>query len=240
MKKVLVSVLCLSLILVVVGIVRFKPRLHGAIPKQEQNLLIFDLSGTLCDTRPFILKTLNSLGKKYGLEKVTDGALYKDMESRIMYKKIGIRWYNVVPIMLAMNKALERNVLKIKPFSDIKSIFKLINSRNWKIGIVTSSSMKFANSFIKKNNIENVRFILSGNLLVSKKYLLKYVSSHTQAKNIIYVGDETRDIKAAKANNMKTIAVTWGFHSKELLESYTPDYIVDSPTQVIDILQQTK
>ena len=53
---------------------------------------------------------------------------------------------------------------------------------------------------------------------------------------VIYVGDEERDIIASKKARIKNIAVTWGFNSKEKLSREKPDYIVDSPMQIIEIV----
>ena len=52
----------------------------------------------------------------------------------------------------------------------------------------------------------------------------------------MYVGDEDRDIIASKKVNIKTIAVTWGFNSKEKLSREKPDYLVDSPMQVCELM----
>lgn len=54
---------------------------------------------------------------------------------------------------------------------------------------------------------------------------------------VIYVGDEDRDIIAAKKTKIKTIAVTWGFNTNEKLSRENPDYLVDSPIQIVEALQ---
>lgn len=53
----------------------------------------------------------------------------------------------------------------------------------------------------------------------------------------IYVGDETRDIEAARKTNIEIIAVSWGYNSKQLLEKQKPDFLIDKPRQLVDILE---
>jgi len=53
-------------------------------------------------------------------------------------------------------------------------------------------------------------------------------------KAAIYVGDETRDIEAAKSH-IKAIAVSWGFNSAEVLASKTQIFLIHQPKQLIVI-----
>jgi phosphoglycolate phosphatase-like HAD superfamily hydrolase len=50
------------------------------------------------------------------------------------------------------------------------------------------------------------------------------------------VGDETRDIKAAHDNNLRAISVTWGFHFRNLLIRYNPDYVVDNTNDLLKLI----
>lgn len=55
---------------------------------------------------------------------------------------------------------------------------------------------------------------------------------------MVYVGDEDRDIIAAKKTMIRSIAVTWGYNSQKRLEAVGPDCIVNSPLQIIASLKQ--
>lgn len=52
----------------------------------------------------------------------------------------------------------------------------------------------------------------------------------------IYVGDSEVDVETAKNAGLPCVAVTWGFRDKGVLESMEPEYIIDSPMQIMDIL----
>jgi len=52
-----------------------------------------------------------------------------------------------------------------------------------------------------------------------------------------YVGDMTHDIKAGKAGGVKTIAITWGYDSKDKLEKVKPDFVIDDLKELDYILQ---
>lgn len=82
------------------------------------------------------------------------------------------------------------------------------------------------------------QFIFSGSGIFGKTKNLKFVKDKLGAKNIFYVGDEVRDVKAANEANIQSIAVTWGFHLKKLLESSSPKAIVDNPSDLIAIVSK--
>ena len=53
---------------------------------------------------------------------------------------------------------------------------------------------------------------------------------------MLYVGDSLVDIQTAKNSNLKAISVSWGFVDKEKLESSKPDYLIDKPQELVDII----
>jgi phosphoglycolate phosphatase-like HAD superfamily hydrolase len=57
---------------------------------------------------------------------------------------------------------------------------------------------------------------------------------------ILFVGDSIFDVETAKAAGMNSVAVSWGFSSKTDLSVYKPDYIVDNPLEILDILKKER
>jgi phosphoglycolate phosphatase len=50
-----------------------------------------------------------------------------------------------------------------------------------------------------------------------------------------YIGDTTGDIREAKMAGIRTVAVTWGWHSRERLAKLQPDYLIDNPSDLLSI-----
>jgi phosphoglycolate phosphatase len=53
---------------------------------------------------------------------------------------------------------------------------------------------------------------------------------------LFYIGDTLGDIHEAHEARVKSIAVTWGYHSRKELEKIKPDYIVDRPKALLNVL----
>lgn len=66
------------------------------------------------------------------------------------------------------------------------------------------------------------------------KVLEKFNLTNNEA---VYVGDSDVDIMTAKNSKMPCISVTWGFRNREFLIKHDAEIIIDSPDEIIDILE---
>ena len=57
-------------------------------------------------------------------------------------------------------------------------------------------------------------------------------------ENCFYVGDSDVDVKTANNAGVRCIACTWGFRSKVVLERENPEYIIDSPKEILDVVKE--
>lgn len=70
--------------------------------------------------------------------------------------------------------------------------------------------------------------------LITKSALLKNID----IKDCVFVGDTETDILAGKYMGMKTIGVSFGIRTKELLSAFKPDLIFDKPIELSSYLQE--
>ena len=77
--------------------------------------------------------------------------------------------------------------------------------------------------------------IFGGKGLSKKKMFEKGVKQlDTSPREVFFITDTVGDLKEAQEFGLKTIAVTWGFHGRELVKTAQPDVIVDSPEQLVE------
>jgi phosphoglycolate phosphatase-like HAD superfamily hydrolase len=60
-------------------------------------------------------------------------------------------------------------------------------------------------------------------------------SENVIPSEILYVGDETRDIEAAKESGLRMAAVTWGYNSAVALSALNPEHLLQSPLELLKI-----
>jgi phosphoglycolate phosphatase len=51
----------------------------------------------------------------------------------------------------------------------------------------------------------------------------------------VYIGDETRDIQAAKEVGLESIAVSWGYNTLDILSTYEPTYLCKVPKDIFEL-----
>jgi len=197
--------------------------------------IVFDFDGTLADTFD-VLKTIAK--NEFGAIDI-DFELFKKEGAKVMLKKMNIPLWKLPEMALSVTSKL-RNNIDVKLFPDIINLLSNLKN-NYKIGIVSSNSKENIIDTLKKYNIENLfEFVYSESSIFGKHLVLKRMCSkhNINTLDVIYVGDEDRDIIAAKKIKIKNIAVTWGFNSEEKLSREKPDYLVDSPMQILEIISQ--
>lgn len=61
---------------------------------------------------------------------------------------------------------------------------------------------------------------------------------NVSADECIWIGDSTVDLESAINLGCKSIAVTWGFRSVETLMQCNPNYVVNSPNEILDVFKK--
>ncbi|MGH8001053.1 MAG: HAD-IA family hydrolase, partial [Brasilonema sp.] len=154
-------------------------------------------------------------------------------------KYSGISILKIPFLVKKVKSELKNKIKELKPISGIKDALVVLNNEGYRLGIITSNSLENVTDFLKVNDLDNLfDFIYSGVTIFGKTTIINNVLKQKQIKpqEVIYVGDETRDIEASKKANIKVIAVTWGFNSQEVLTKQNPDFLIHHPSQLLEVI----
>lgn len=198
--------------------------------------LIFDFDGTIADTMNISLNIINSLAKKYHFDQIKDPKILrnKSMKEAIKYFKISL--WKLIFLARKFKKIMHLHIYKIKIHKGMKKTLNELNQRGYKLGLLTSNNEKNTKPILEKANIINLfEFkIYNARIFKKQKNLKKIIKKKSLKKeNIIYFGDEVRDIISAKDLGIKIAAVTWGANSKERLKKEQPDYLFTNTEQIL-------
>ena len=107
-----------------------------------------------------------------------------------------------------------------------------------KLAIISSNRIENIDKFIKHNDLDIFDFVHGKTDLFGKAgYLGKFLDDFDlDSSEVIYVGDEIRDVEACKKAGIKIIGVSWGLHTVEALKKAGVDYIVKKPSEVFKII----
>lgn len=205
-------------------------------------VILFDFDGTLADTLDTLVGITNRLAGEFGYKPTTKEEVetLKNLSSRQVIKQSRVSIFKLPFLIRKVKKQLSEELPKVTEFSGIKEAIFQLKGQELKLGILTSNSSENVKMFLKaKGLIDSFDFIQSGAAIFGKSQVLKRFmwANSFQPEDVIYVGDETRDIEAAQKSNIKVIAVSWGFNSRQVLEKYRPDFLIDSPGELIDVIR---
>ncbi len=202
--------------------------------------VIFDFDGTLADSRVVLVTAWNLLAKKHRLKemKLEELDSLKKLSIKERSKLLGLPLYKL-PIILPQFFRLYRQGIKdIKPFDGIKEMLNKVEKKGCKIAIISSNSRENISYFLKHYQIKNIKEVLCSSKIHGKDRLITRFLREKQLKpsEVIYIGDEHRDLVACKKTGVKMIWVGWGYDAEEVVDPLKPDYKVYTPAGILKIL----
>lgn len=201
---------------------------------------IFDFDGTVADSKELAFNLLNELSVRYGFRKITrkeaDVLMLLSMKERLKFLKIPLAQ---LPFMVLELKKNYASILPfIKPFAGIREVILSLRRQRIKAVIISSNSVENIRQFLVKHDLDYFETIHSQSNIFGKhrsiNALLRQLNIEKQ--EVIYIGDEHRDIEACKKAAIKMIAVKWGLDPVALLKKANPNYIVDTPADIIKVI----
>jgi phosphoglycolate phosphatase-like HAD superfamily hydrolase len=203
-------------------------------------VIIFDFDGTIADTLDAIVSITNRLALEFGYKQTTleELAQLKNLNSRQIIDQSGISIFKLPFLIRKVKVELSKEIQRLSPIPGIKEALTDLKNQGNSLGIITSNSKDNVMAFLGTNNLQELfNFIYSGTTFGKSKVINKLLKQENiNPEEVIYVGDETRDIEAARKSNIKAIAVTWGFNSKQVLAEQSPDFLIHQPNDLIEVI----
>lgn len=203
--------------------------------------IIFDFDGTIVDSSELALQIINGLAEKYHYKKVTmeEVNILKNVPVRERFKQIGLPLYKIPRMSLDVMTMYKDLVSSLKTFEGIQNLMLCLKHDGFCLSVISSNSVENITDFIKNNDLEVFDHIISArNLFGKHRSIKKYVKQfNLKSDEVLYVGDELRDIVACKKISVRIVAVIWGFDPISLLKSGNPDYIAYMPEDIISVVK---
>jgi 2-phosphoglycolate phosphatase len=187
--------------------------------------VLFDFDGTLADTAPDLGAALNRLRAVDGLEPLAVEAVrpYASMGARGMLRA----GFGLTP-QDARYEALRKAFLAhyeqtlcgaTRLFPGMRELLRELESRGTPWGIVTNKARRFAERICEFLELEPDCVVGGDDTPHFKPHpaslLLAAEKLRLSREKSFYLGDDLRDIQAARAAGMKPVAVEWGYISPD-------------------------
>ncbi len=205
----------------------------------QNYLLIFDFDGTIADTFHHILMISNHLSGEFKFKKIEphEVEILKDKTSIEVIQHLQVPVYKIPAIIAKAKNQLNKDITVVKPIHGIREMLLKLKSIGYKIGILSSNSTENVLKFLKHHDLNFFDFIHTTSNIWSKNTILNKLIKNNGFKinQVIYIGDETRDIIAARKAGVKVAAVTWGYNSRKALQTHNPDFLFNHPEDLVQL-----
>ncbi|MDY6937001.1 MAG: HAD-IA family hydrolase [Cyanobacteriota bacterium] len=203
--------------------------------------MMFDFDGTIANTLDSAIAIINELAPEFGYRRASsaDVEKYRNLSSRELVRVAEIPLWQIPFLLRRVKKELNYKISTLSPIPGIIEVLQELKTQGVSLGILTSNSQENVYQFLRNNQMETLfDSIYSGTHLFGKDKVLKKILARETLKpqQLMYVGDETRDVDAAKKVGVKATAVSWGFNSATALVARDPDFTIDYPDQLIEVL----
>lgn len=203
------------------------------------------MDGTILNTLTDITNSVNYTFSHFNLKNVTKqevrqalGNGAKRLIGDLLKKSNHENLNDIVTFYLTHYTA--NNNINTKPYENIITVLKALKKK-YKLAVVSNKS----DHLVKKLNDElfDGLFDLSigeqkGLKIKPNPDMLNYAVNYFNLKKdeVIFIGDSEVDILTGKNALIKVIAVSWGFRDLNQLKDYDPDYIVNKPLELLNII----
>lgn len=196
--------------------------------------IVFDFDGTIANTIDVIKEIVRTSLDDFSED---DYELLRNEGIKEVIKRKNIPMHKIPKMVLLITSQL-KNKTNIPLFAGMINVIQTL-ATNYKLGIVSSNSEENIRQCLEKHQLDKVfDFVFSQSSIFGKHLVLKKMCQRYKLNpsEIIYVGDEDRDIIACQKVKIKNMAVCWGYNAENRFRAVAPDFIVNSPVEIINIL----
>ncbi|AMG49837.1 hypothetical protein IGI89_000320 [Enterococcus sp. AZ141] len=210
--------------------------------------VIFDLDGTLLDSRECSIKATKAAFTEMGLKVPSEVVIehYMGIPIEESFFKMSEQPLDqetateLIRIFRTYYQTYEESTLNV--FPEIPHVLEILMKR--KVPCFVVSSKKTA---VVKRNLAAQSLVAFFEEIIGSDAVSHYkphpegidkVVTHYQfdPTRTIMVGDAIFDIQMGKAAGVKTIAVTWGSHDAKKLSAEKPDALAEAPQDILDYI----
>ncbi|HSQ56908.1 MAG TPA: HAD-IA family hydrolase [Gemmata sp.] len=202
-------------------------------------LVVFDFDGTLADSLSTAVAIFNRLAAELGHRPIVDVAAARAMTTKQFLRHHGISFWRLPRLVRRYRAVATAESDSTRLFPNLTIALACLHATGVRLGVLSSNAEENIRRSLRANGVEDLfGFVVGYPKLFGKGRALKRIIrvEGVNRSEVLYVGDEVRDVEAARKAGVTSAAVTWGFHSESLLRANAPDHLVIDPAGLVGLL----
>jgi phosphoglycolate phosphatase len=198
-------------------------------------LVIFDLDGTLADSFSWFLTVVNGVAREYGFREIADGDIepLRRSGTRELLRRLDVPLWKVPAIARRMHALKRQQLDAIALFPGVPAMLNMLGDAGLTLALVSSDNEDNARRQLGET-AALFRDFACGASIFGKAAKFKAVvrRAGVAPAQTIAIGDEVRDIEAARAAGIACGAVTWGYAAPDALIAMKPDLVFETMNDI--------
>ena len=198
-------------------------------------LLLFDFDGTVADSLHQGLAHYNSLAGQFGFLPVTDIDAARQMKTKAFFKAHKIPLRRLPGLYKEFMRLQHAHMPSVRLFSEMRGVIETL-TQHFRVGILSSNTEENIRTCLRANDADDLfHFVFSHTSIFGKHKSMRRIlkSERLTREQVVYIGDELRDLKAATKLRIDSCAVTWGMHTEKVLTAEQPRYVARQPADLL-------
>lgn len=204
----------------------------------KYKLVIFDFDGTLANSFPWFISVFNTIADKYQFKRIEASEVeqLRGYSARQMIKHLDVPTWKLPLIARYLKTLMAQNAGQIALFEGVDQVLQELADQGVTLAIVTSNSYANVRQVLGPENAARISYYECGAALFGKHAQFRKIlkKSRIPRSQTLCIGDEIRDIEAARREDLAFGAVTWGFTTVEALQAYAPAEIFSRVEEIIE------
>lgn len=213
--------------------------------------VLFDMDGTLLDTAPDFVAVCQAMRAAHGLEPIDDQRVRdvvsggaRAMVAATFDLEVGAEGFEALRLEF-LERYQQHCAVLSKPFDGMLELLADIERSRLVWGVATNKPVIFAEPIMQQLELADRSAVLvcPDHVARSKPapdmLLLACEKLGIAPADVLFVGDDERDIEAGRAAGCKTAAVTYGYiHPEDNPRHWGADVVVDHPLELRAVLDR--
>lgn len=199
-------------------------------------LVLFDFDGTLADSFAWFLRAMDEAAQRFGFRRIQAAEVdsLRDLDTRALLDALGVPRRKLPAIAAHMRASAGREAARLSPFPGVREVLAGLHGTGLTLGLVTSNFEENARTVLGEATFGLFAHVDCGASLLGKASRLRRVvrAAGVAPGDAVYVGDEQRDLQAAREVGLDFAAVLWGYASPASLRALRPDHTFEAPAEL--------
>jgi phosphoglycolate phosphatase len=199
-------------------------------------LIIFDFDGTLADTFSLFLQIFDSAAEKFRFRRLEQERLaeLRAMTARQILHHHAVPVWKLPSLMRYTRQSMEQRMHEISIFAGVDAMLEELSAKGVLLAALSSNSARVVEHVLTSEHVGRFCQFECGTSLFSKAVRIRRILAATgvAASEAILIGDEIRDLEAARQVGLAFGAVGWGYTALEALTLHGAEYHFHSPEGV--------